>query len=312
MSQQNTDYDTPGSYSLTLSSGKYKFECWGASGGIGSSSSSFKYHGGYGAYVSGEILLKKRTTFYLFVGGRGSNAATTTNTIAAGGYNGGGNGGADTQDDDNAAGGGGATDIRLVNGAFDNIVSLRSRIIVAAGGSGSAYNCYGAPGGNLNGFKVTAANAESYSQSEVTQTYGYSLGRGENGRAHTNVASSGGGGGYYGGFAYYGGETPYNARIASSGNSFISGHPNCNALNENGTHTGNSIHYSQLYFENTVMLTGFETFKSPQNVTEVGHSGNGFIRVTTIMTMIEHNIKCTNSYAIFNIVYSLIVLLTSL
>jgi hypothetical protein len=319
MNQTIAEYNNPGSYTLTLNPGKYKFECWGASGGTGRTNGDLLYHGGHGSYVSGEILLEIKRTFYLFVGGKGANSTNTVNAAAAGGYNGGGNGGKDTSDGDDAgAGGGGATDIRLVGGTFDNINGLRSRIIVAAGGSGSAFRCYGAPGGGLNGFKVTEIHSESYSQSSVTQTNGYSLGRGESGRAHTNVASSGGGGGYYGGFTYDGGETPYYDRVASSGNSFISGHPNCNAVNENGAHTGSNIHYSQLYFNNTVMRTRIETYNSPLNPNAVGHYGDGFIRVTLLTPYISPTAtpdscgKCTNTCTIFTLGYSLIILFTTL
>jgi hypothetical protein len=249
-------YYKPGSYSLTLYPGRYRFQCWGASGGIGRTDGVLKFQGGNGAFVSGDILLKTKRTFYLFVGGKGRDGSATTNTTAAGGYNGGGNGGKDTRDDEGAGGGGGASDIRLINGTFNDIISLRSRIIVAAGGSGSVYNCYGAPGGGLYGFNVTEYSKPSYSESETNQTNGYSLGLGENGKHHICTPSSGGGGGYYGGFAYAGKCATDYESVSSSGNSFISGHPNCNAVDVNGAHTGSSIHYSELYFENTVMLTG--------------------------------------------------------
>jgi hypothetical protein len=313
-----SDYSIPGSYSLTLSPGKYKFECWGASGGTGRTNGNLLYPGGNGAYVSGEILLKKERTFYPFVGGRGANGNAAKNTIAAGGYNGGGKGGEDTYGDEGTGGGGGASDIRLVNGTFNSVNSLISRIIVAAGGSGSVYYNYGAPGGGLNGFKVKEYAKESYTQSETTQTYGNSLGSGGNGRPSSDLPSSGGGGGYYGGVAYDGGGSPYNTRVSSSGSSFISGHPNCNAVNENGAHTGSNIHYSQLYFNNTVMLTGKDSFNSPQNSTEVGHNGNGFIRITLLTPYVsptatpDSNRKCTNTCTIFTLGYSLVILFTTL
>jgi hypothetical protein len=302
-------YYIPGSYSLTLYPGRYRFECWGASGGIGRTEGVLKYQGGNGAFVSGDILLKTKRTFYLFVGGKGRDGSTTKNTAAAGGYNGGGNGGKDPTDDDGSGGGGGASDIRLINGTFDDITSLRSRIIVAAGGSGSAYNSYGAPGGGLYGFNVTEYGKPSYSESETNQTNGYSLGLGGNGKPNTYVPSSGGGGGYYGGFAYDGrNDNVYYKCVSSSGNSFISGHSNCDAVDENGTHTGSSIHYSELYFENTVMFTGNETFESPQYSPEVGHYGDGFIRVITLDVSRQYRF-CTCVCTSFNFLYSLVVLL---
>ena len=153
--------------------------------------------------------------------------------------------------------------------------------------------------------------------SNFIRTNGYSLGRGENGRDYSTASSSGGGGGYYGGFAFNGGY-PYYKCVASSGNSFISGHPNCNAINENGAHTGSNIHYSQLYFSNTVMRTGKDSFNSPQYSTEVGHNGNGFIRITLLTPYAsptatpDSNRKCTNTPTIFTLGYSLIILFTTL
>jgi hypothetical protein len=309
MNQTVVSYYEPGSYPLTLYPGRYRFECWGASGGIGRTNGALQYQGGNGAFVSGDILLKAKRTFYLFVGGKGQDGSATTNTVAAGGYNGGGNGGKDTNDNDGTGAGGGASDIRLINGTFNDITSLRSRIIVAAGGSGSAFNNYGAPGGGINGFNVKESGKPSYSESETNQTNGNALGLGGNGRSSVYVPSSGGGGGYYGGIAYSGrSDGVHHKCVSSSGNSFISGHSDCNAVDENGTHTGSSIHYSELYFENTVMVAGNETFESPQYSSEVGHYGNGFIRVTSLDVLRQYKLySCV--CASFNFIYSMVVLL---
>ncbi len=114
--------------------GKYKIECWGAEGGgcqllpnceLGDS--------GKGGYSSGNVVLKEGTVLYIYVGGKGS-VGNTTNQIVNGGWNGGGsgityNGGRS----DATASGGGATDVRIVNGLWDNEESLLSRFIVAGG-----------------------------------------------------------------------------------------------------------------------------------------------------------------------------------
>ncbi|MCI8620841.1 MAG: hypothetical protein HFJ50_03390 [Clostridia bacterium] len=47
------------------------------------------------------------------------------------------------------------------------------------------------------------------------------------------------GGGYYGG-----GGTSWHSQ-GGGGSSFISGHSGCNAITEEGTHTGKSEHYSR-------------------------------------------------------------------
>jgi hypothetical protein len=178
LDQTIVSYYEPGSYPLTLYPGSYRIECWGASGGIGRTNGVLKFQGGKGAFVSGDILLKTKRTFYLFVGGKGQDGSASANTVAAGGYNGGGNGGKDINDNDGSGGGGGASDIKLINGTYNDITSLRSRIIVAAGGPGSVFESYGAPGGGLHGFNVTESGFPSFSESETNQTYGYALGLG--------------------------------------------------------------------------------------------------------------------------------------
>ncbi|KAI5499027.1 glycine-rich protein family, partial [Trichomonas vaginalis G3] len=163
--------------------------------------------------------------------------------------NGGGNSGYDTgtvgtSDDDPSGGGGGATDIRLISDSTNK--SLYSRIIVAAGGSGSALNSFGAPGGDLTGYKVQSLYKKDFVKSDTTQTSGYKLGQGQDGQNYINVPPSGAGGGYYGGKA--GELEPLNAKfyraVSSSGSSFISGYEGCNSVDENGIHTNQSKHYS--------------------------------------------------------------------
>ena len=106
-------YTTDSFVTLQLEKGVYRFECWGAQGA---------YTGGKGAYTKGDIRVKKRRNFYLYTGREGQN------DNAAGSFNGGGPG---------QRNGGGASDIRLVSGAWDNFESLKSRIMVAAGGGGT-------------------------------------------------------------------------------------------------------------------------------------------------------------------------------
>ena len=272
----------PSSKAIVLSKGIYLFECWGAQGGIGLTDGVKKTTGGKGSYTSGIISISKRTPFYLFVGGKGEDGNPSPNTIAKGGLNGGGNGGYDTSDNEGAGGGGGSSDIRLINGAWDEKKSLVSRIMVAAGGSGSTYAGLGAPGGKINGFIVTADNSESYASSSTSQINGYSLGRGENGRSHTNTPSSGAGGGYYGGIAVNGIDTPTYKAVSSSGSSFISGYVGCNAVDSNGYNINSNIHPSKLIFFSPVMKAGNEEFFSPSQYKEKGHSGNGAVSITRI------------------------------
>lgn len=87
---------------------------------------------------------------------------------------------------------------------------------------------------------------------------------------------------------------------AGSGSSFISGHEGCDAIAQNSTegnitHTGQSVHYSQYKFTNTVMIDGegykWTTTKGTTSVgmpthdgqsTMVGNSGNGYAKITYI------------------------------
>ena len=268
--------------SVFLVKGIYRFECWGAQGGIGMKDTTFVTEGGHGAYTSGELKVKESRYFYLYIGGRGTNG-NANKEIAKGGWNGGGNGGSDTRDDDGSAGGGGATDIRIISGSYNDAASLRSRIMVAAGGSGSAYLAYGAPGGDLNGYYMTNLEKTSYAiDSRVNQIAGNALGVGQNGASYEAVPASGSGGGYYGGksVAVDGGGTSYRS-IAASGSSYVSGYEGCNSIDENG-HTGSKNHPSNYVFKNAIMLSGYQNFNNTGNIIEQGHIGNGAVRITRI------------------------------
>jgi len=269
---------------VELKRGIYKFECWGAQGGTGCANGNWPYHGGKGAYVSGHINILENTTLFLFIGGKGSNPTCLKNSVAAGGWNGGGNGGKDTRDDDSSGSGGGASDIRLINGAPNNITSLISRIMVAAGGSGSTAGSYGAPGGTLNGYyKTYNAVLDVKESTNTTQTKGNQFGRGANGDSHEYTPSSGAGGGYYGGVAKSGIETPTYKAVSESGSSYISGHQSCDSVSSSGAHTGSQYHHSGLSFFNTSMISGIGIQPHPtSNNTMQGNTGNGAIRITFI------------------------------
>ena len=288
----------------------YKIECWGASGGdspVGGTGIP-----GRGGYVKGLISLSTNIDLYIYVGGKGTNS----NTIVpnSGGWNGGGYG--NTNNHGNAgSGGGGATDIRInqhtENDGWSGITSLRSRIIVAAGGggcnyiSGNAIN--GGYGGGLvgedspynDGYPADVNNATGATQTQggidpatrnpswspgwysqvssgnliLSGTFGYA-----NIPGYDAYWGGGGGGGWYGGAIGHG-------RGGSGGSSFISGHTGCNAINPStGAHLGasttmtiNNVNYR---FTNTVMKAGNEVMPSPTGGTETGHSGNGYCKIT--------------------------------
>ena len=287
--------------------GTYKIEAWGASGGD-VTINDVTYQGGLGGYTSGTINLEKNQTLYIYVGSSPSNYE--------GGYNGGAKGGSGT--DGKYTGGGGATDIRIINGNWNDFNSLKSRIMVAAGGAGTGYygsEIIGGAGGGLNGYQGTLKSGGVIDKNHIIATAGNQIsggigcqgcstrtGTSGNGFFGYSVFTgydygTGGGSGYNGGGS--GGATANNVSSGAGGSSFISGHNGCDAIKKESTedniiHTGESIHYSGLYFTNTVMIDGNgynwttekgDYLKMPShvdNTTMTGNHGNGFARITMI------------------------------
>lgn len=265
-------------------SGNYFVELWGASGGIGRKNSALTYAGGKGAYTSGTIWLNKGETFYVYVGCVGANGASVSKFVGGlGGYNGGGKGGDDSNHDsqpDSGGGGGGATDIRLVKGSWNDFYSLKTRVMVAAGGGGSVYGGVGGAAGGLNGLLGVSLTKAA------TQIAGNQFGTGGTGIAQTS-GSGGGGGGYYGGYTatYTGG---------GGGSSYISGYEGSNAISEDSlvsviNHTNQPIHYSNIKFENPVMLAGNQSMPNTTTGYMTGKSGNGYAKITMLPLPSENN-----------------------
>ena len=294
---------------IFLERGIYKFECWGAQGGFGCTDSKYLLPGGHGSYVSGLININQKTKFYLYIGGKGGDGSPTKNTQAKAGWNGGGYGGIDTSDNDGAGGGGGSTDIRLISGLWNDINSLRSRIMVAAGGSGSVFNHYGAGGGDLNGLSKTGTSFESVTQSSsTTQTNGNAFGIAGNGKSHNYAPSSGGGGGYYGGIAVSGSGSPHLV-VSNSGSSYISGHPSCNSISNTGIHTNSPNHFSGYKFYNTTMINGINLQPNYNSETLInGKTNNGAIRITFISNLETNNIRKFNIKFVLNFLYIIFII----
>ena len=265
-------------------SGQYQIQCWGAKG-----SDKGDRVGGKGGYCKGTILLDKtKAPIYVYVG------------AMSGGFGGGGK--LSPGQDIFGADGGGATDVRLINETdwtkFE-FNSIKSRIMVAAGGGGANYRVdgygkgSGGNGGGLDGdlgtkdgpisndwgvynTKATQMNAGVWYQTKkgnksVASKFGYAFW----GLTDFNKGwvQGGGGGGYYGG-------ATGNHLGASGGSSFISGYQGCNAISEQSTvnkiiHTNQAIHYSGMVFEDTEMKAGNEVMPNPNGGTETGHNGGG-------------------------------------
>lgn len=282
-------YDYTGSFQTFIADhgGAYKLEAWGASGGK-SLMNGVVYNGyGKGGYTKGTIQLNKSEKLYIYVGGKGKDAILNSN--AAGGYNGGGLGTWDQTDDESAGSGGGATDYRLISGNWNNILSLRSRIMVAGGGGGSTWNIDGGNAGGLIGF------SNNPTASAGTQIGGYAFGIGQDGSG-SGAGSNGVGGG---GGGYYGGKTDGTSadqEAGAGGSSYISGHTGCIAITSSSDSTPkvssyskleDSYHYSNLIFKKTTMNAGNESMPTHDGTsTMTGNSGNGYAKITPVIPTI--------------------------
>lgn len=273
------------------SNGVYKIELWG--GSVNNTYNDYiKSRPSYGGYTSGEITLNANADLYVFVGGKQQKFNASSQR--------------------GSTGSGGATDIRLVNGAWNDFESLSSRIMVAGGAGGGYYDSSAASGSHGGGLHSTAVSHSSHPIGAATQTSGGPNGyRGTSGTfgiGGTNeiTAYNPGGGGYFGGGSGPGG---------GGGSSFISGHAGCVAITKESTQdniiqrndsSGNtcldgttditcSYHYSDYVFTNTKMIdgggyiwttekatasTGMPTFTG--NSTMTGNESNGYAKITLL------------------------------
>ena len=272
--------------------GFYKVELWGAGGGENNFSGTILATQGKGAYTTGVTYLKKGTKLYVYVGQKGNKGITTENTLNTSSFNGGGAGIGSSDGDDGGGAGGGATDIRLVSGSWNNFNSLKSRIMVAGGGAGGAtvsggFSKVSAGSGGLIGVGSSWRyfNTENSTHKfNATQTSGYKFGIGENAVTKDKSGGSGAGGGYYGGFK----STDSPAGGAGGGSSYISGFNGCNSIDEKSTesniiHTGDSKHYSGMYFVDTNIIDGISIMPSwKENVDIIGNKENGYAKISLL------------------------------
>ena len=264
----NKEFSATGAVqNVTLNTGTFKLEVWGAQGG----SYSTTYVGGKGGYSYGTLTLSNTTNLYVYVGKQGSAHSTTTGGTSAGGFNGGGSAKtvAYSGTTSYVTGGGGASDIRIGQD------SLYARVIVAGGGSGSSNGNSGYYGGGTSaGYGVSG-----YGGTTTTAGTNGSFGVGANAApSSTNYkyASPGGGGGWYGGGSsgtnrsdstnyrtYTGGGSGYVYTSSTASN-----YPSGNLLT------------STYYLTDAATLAGNTSFTSTSGGTETGHSGDGYAKIT--------------------------------
>ena len=287
--------------------GYYYIEMAGAAGGTGWVSSS-TVNGG--AKTSGYIYLESGEKLYFYVGEKGSNTNEDCNNTNY--YFNGGGISKKVKTGVCGGAGGGATDVRLVNGNWDNTSSLISRIMVASGGAGMISSSYynKAFGGTLHGNTALTSYNENqgkpgtqisggtaptkYSSATSNGTAG-SFGKGGQGGANATSSTYGGGGG--GGSGYYGGSGgsgfSEGATSGGSGSSYISGYAGVNSVEESTTitHTNQTLHYSEKYFIGGKMLEGQNEGNGYAKITYVGEKPR---RKTTKLNNVRYIKNCTN------------------
>ena len=250
-------------YKAVLYPGVYLIECWGAESG-----EIIPDYSGKGGFSSGVLTLKRKIKAYFHIGGKGQYRI---GEAAKGGNNGGADGLYSTDMSDVKclfyASGGGASDVRLLK---DNLLN---RVIVAGGGGSNGYmedldgSIYYGKGGSGGGFE--GEDGKEHKSGSIGQggkadriaekQFPSSFGRG---------GIRGGGGGWYGGAGSYSG----NGNGGGSGFVFNSKQyiPNNYQLTE------------EFMLSNTSLITGNTGIISPTGRDEIGHHGNGAIRITIL------------------------------
>lgn len=266
MSSLGIIYYQCGIYLINLKPGKYQIEAWGAQGG---GFTEYSCEGGKGAYAKGILTLDEPTKIFVSIG-ESTNITTRNNTC-----NGGGLSKFSANTYFTTRSGGGSTDVRIGD------TNLKHRVIVAAGGGGSAIGrgkCgKGGDAGSISGFDgQCSGNSECFDfGGGATQT-------------------SGGSGNKYGqkGTFFYGGSNTYSEWSGSGGGSgWFGGGAGCSYGSGGGggssyVYEGINSEYQLLEkkysLENAILIAGNEEMPNPSNLetTEIGHSGNGAVLIT--------------------------------
>ena len=267
-------------YDVSLPSGTYIFETWGAQGGFG---------GGKGGYSRGIIHFPKKQQIHIFIGAQGEEKVNENGETKPS-FNGGGRGfSAHTESQPRSAGSdGGATDIRI------NGVTLYHRVIVSGAGggniAGTGESYTAGSGGGLTGKPSPRYNSQGGNQTSpgigecsIGSKSCSGSASGDFGRGGyltgTTRTYGGGGSGWYGGAS---GDYGYDAGAGGSGY----------VLTSYSYKPENYSFSSQYYFSHPVLIDGdnempvCEGLYNPNNV-EIGHSGNGCARITQLIELSE-------------------------
>lgn len=172
-----------------------------------------------GGYSKGYSYLDKDQTLYIAVGG--------INKSTAGGWNGGGNG----DKVSNGYGGAGATSIQSNlrgDGQLKCYADYKDEVLLVAGGAGGwgVFGSTGQGGGSSSGYGSVYSGGRI---GNATQTSGYAFGQGQSANVNRRPGGSrggyqaGGGGGWYGGFAYNGSGGANSSAGAGGGSGYVGG-----------------------------------------------------------------------------------------
>ena len=244
--------------------GIYRIECWGASGG----NNLFNSVGGKGGYSQGYIHLNEDQSIYLAVGGAGFGDGT--HTYRQGGWNGGGNAKPDNDGNTRQASGGGCTSITYTligDGQLKNYEAVKDKdvLIVAGGGAGAGANSalFGINGGGGGGLIGGSSDTKYQGKQAFYANGGTQTGPGDGiheisqGRfgccdVRDDEVAGAGAGWYGGGSGWY---------AAGGGSSYIGGV-------QNGTTIAGDV------------SNGMPTHSGTDTMT--GNSGNGYAKITLI------------------------------
>ena len=248
-----------------LIAGTYKLEAWGGSGGSSGIPSDF-VPGGYGGYSVGTVFLNKGDKLYVNVGGKGEDSSSNVE-YASGGYNGGGRGARGGREGRYSGGGGGATSIAFKSGLlFSSLSNDQDKILLVAGGGGGSWSYPDDHGfrtitvGHAGGYIANSCVSTHGTASGGTQNSGYSFGKAD---LSTTGESSGGGGGYWGG---------YSGRFCGAGGSgYIA-----NALLSNGK----MYCYGCSTSPDDLTLTESTTCAENDPISDCAKIGNGYAKIT--------------------------------
>lgn len=254
-----TEYSFPYTGSKTTFNapitGEYILESWGAQGG------GSKEEGGKGAYSRSSINLQSGQIINILVGGQGLYGTNA----------GGGGGGTFIVDNNNPlciAGGGGGQQYNNTVGEYSHGRATRQGSV--ASGATTTSEGHGGKGNSNNG----ASGGGGFYSNGTTGTYGsYGYGYLQGGYAQTSGVSTGT---PYGGFG--GGASTHGNSGGGGGAGGYTGGSGGDHSTPGSGGGGGSYHIGN----NSISISGSNSFLSPTGISETGHSGNGYARISLV------------------------------